>query len=388
MSRPLRLSPRSLTRPLTVLARGALAASLPALALALIPACRAADASRKDAPPPTPPVHVETAKVSEVDAPIVLRLTGTLRGMKEADVAANAAGKVVQTAAERGDEVLAGQVVAVLDTRSASLALAEAKVAVATSRTKDGISRTECARYEKLLASGSVSPAEVENVTAKCKTAPLDLEAAEARQAIAAKNLGDGVLRAPFAGVVAERHVDVGEYVQASSRVVTLAQIDELRLELAVPEANLAQVKRGTPVSFGVAAFPGRSFRGEVRFVAGAVRSATRDLVAEAVVPNQDRALRPGMFADVVVTLGAHKLPGVPRAAVFERQDKPRVFVFEGGRLAERVLALDVPLTPASPGGKPDALLAVKDGLRVGEAVVTSEPAKLTNGARAADAKP
>jgi RND family efflux transporter MFP subunit len=354
-------------------------------ALALLPSCRAAEASRKDTPAPAPAVHVETVKVSEVDAPRVLRLTGTLRGMKEADVAANAAGKVLRTTVERGDEVAAGQVVATLDTSSASLALAEAKVAVATSRTRDGINRTECARYEKLLATGAVSPAEVDNVTAKCKTAPLDLEAAEARQAIAAKNVGDGVLRAPFPGIVAERHVDVGEYVQPSSRVVTLAQIDELRLELAVPEANLAQVKRGTEVGFAVAAFPGRTFHGEIRFVAGAVRTSTRDLVAEAVVPNPDRTLRPGMFADVAVTLGTHKLPGVPRAAVFERQDKPRVFLVDGGRLVERVVALDVPLAPDA---KPDAMLAVKDGVHAGEAVVVSDPGKLTNGALADAAKP
>jgi membrane fusion protein, multidrug efflux system len=347
--------------------------------LAAVPACKRAQATQKEA---APAVKVTTEKVSEVDAPQRLRLTGTLRGMREADLAANASGRVVKTLAsgrvvktlvERGDEVKAGSVVAQLDTSTAALSLAEAKVAVATSRTQEQIAKTECERWEKLHEKGVVSPAEYDQVTAKCKTTPLGLELAEARQNIVAKNIGDGIIRAPFAGVVAERLVDVGEYVQASSKVVTIAQVAELRLELTIPEANLAQVKRGADVSFSVAAYPGKTFHGTLRYLSGSVRATTRDLVAEAVVPNDEMLLRPGMFADVAVVVGAKKLPSVPKAAVFQAKEKSRVFVVEGGRLVERVLAVQAEV---------DGQVAASDGVRPGELVVVSDPSRLVNGTR------
>ncbi len=343
-----------------------------ALAALLVaaPACKRAQATQKEAPPA---VKVATEKVSEVEAPQVLRLTGTLRGMREADLAANASGRVIKTLVERGDEVKAGAVVAQLDTSTAALSLAEAKVAVATSRTQEQIAKTECERWEKLHEKGVVSPAEYDQVTAKCKTTPLGLEAAEARQNIVAKNIGDGVIRAPFAGVVAERHVDVGEYVQASSKVITLAQVAELRLELTIPEASLAQVKRGADVTFSVAAYPGKTFHGTLRHLSGSVRATTRDLVAEAVVPNEEMLLRPGMFADVSVVIGSKRLPSVPRAAVFEAKDKSRVFVVEDGRLVERVVSVQADV---------DGQVAVRDGVRPGELVVVEGQARLVNGTR------
>jgi membrane fusion protein, multidrug efflux system len=319
------------------------------------------------------PVHVETGEVTEIDAPVVLRLTGTLRGMKEADLAASAAGRVIRTGVERGDEVKEGAVVAQLDTSAATLSLLEAQVQVATSRTQEDINKADCARFEQLKAKGAVSALEYDQSTAKCRTAPLGLEAAQARQKIAAKNVGDGTIRAPFAGIVSERYVDVGEYVQPSSKVISIAQVGELRLELTVPEASLAQVKVGAETSFTVAAYPDKTFRGSIRYVAGSVRATTRDLVAEAVVKNDDRLLRPGMFADVALAVGTEKLPSVPLAAVFERQNKQRVFVVAGGRLEERVV---------QPGAETDGRLSVRYGVKTGEKVAVGKLEGLLNGSR------
>lgn len=319
------------------------------------------------------PVHVETTDVTEIDAPVLLRLTGSLKGMKETDLAANAAGRVVKTNVERGAEVKQGTILAQLDTSAATLSLAEAKVAVATSKTQQDINKADCARYEQLKAKGAVTDLEYDQVTAKCKTAPLSLEAAQARQSIAAKNVGDGTIRAPFSGVVSERYVDVGEYVQASSKVVSIAQVDELRLEFSIPEANVAQVAPGADVSFRVAAFKDQLFHGTVRYVAGAVRTATRDLVAEAVVQNPEKKLRPGMFADVELHIGKQTLPSVPLAAVFERQAKKRVYVVTDGHLIERVLQV---------GPEVDGRLTAVSGLKPGEKVAVGKLDGLTNGAR------
>jgi RND family efflux transporter MFP subunit len=344
-------------------------------AISLLGACKGAnkDATMTGDDASSPPVHVESAPATEIDVPVQLRLSGSLKGMREADLAANVAGRVTKTFVERGDQVQAGQIVAQIDTSSATLSLAEAHVQVDTSRTQEEINQADCKRAEALFAKNVISQAEYDNVTAKCKTALLGLKAAEARQNLAAKNVGDGAIRAPFTGIVAQRYVEVGEYVQAQSKVISLAQSAELRLEFNVPEANVGEVKQGADVSFIVAAYPNQTYHGKVRFVSGSVRAATRDLVVEAVVENADKKLFPGMFADVALSTGRRKLPSVPLAAVFERQDKRRVFVVKDGRLEERVL---------QPGPEANGRLSVEAGVKAGESVVTTKTDGLINGAR------
>jgi membrane fusion protein, multidrug efflux system len=339
-----------------------------ALLLALATGCKKADATA--VPEKAPPVHVDVAEVALLTVPRTLRLTGTLRGAKETDLAANVAGRVLATQVERGQSVKKGELLARVDVLGASLALAEARVQVQTSTTQEQINQQDCARYEQLKADGVVTALEYDQVTARCKTAPLNVQAAKARQSIAAKNVGDGVIRSPFDGVITERYVDVGEYVQASSRVVSLAQVDELRLEFSLPEQNFPDVKVGAEVRFQVSAYRELTFDGKVAYISGAVRS-TRDVVVEATVPNPERKLLPGMFADVEVTIGSEPLPTVPKSALFEENGKPNVFVVHDGTLEQRV----VQTAPEQQGRVP-----VRRGVNVGDRVVSAKVDQLENG--------
>jgi RND family efflux transporter MFP subunit len=322
-------------------------------------------AERKEAP-----VAVTTEAVSSVKAPRTLRLTGTLRGGRETDLAANVAGRILSIGVERGQAIDKNALIAQVDVRSAALALAEAKVAVKSSKLQEDINQAECARYEQLKATGTVPDIEYDRVTAKCKTAPISSEAAEARQSIAAKNVGDGAVRAPFGGVVTERFVEVGEYVQASSRVVSIAEVSELKLEFSLPEQNYPNVKVGADVSFAVAAYGKERFSGKVLHVSGAVREQ-RDVLVEALVSNAERRLLPGMFADVELAIGHEELPSVPKSATFESNGKLNVLVVQGGLLEQRVIQ---PL-PAVGDRIP-----VRQGVALGDNVVKSRTPGLKNG--------
>ena len=321
-------------------------------------------------PPPPPPVSVTTTPVTTIDTPRTLRLTGTLRGERETDLAANVAGRVISMKLERGQRVEKGAVIAEVDVSSAALALKEARVAVETSKTQEAINQADCARYEKLKASGAVTDLEYDQVTAKCKTAPLNREAAEARQSIAAKNVGDGRIRSPFAGIVTDRYVEVGEYVQPSSRIVSLAQVADLRLEFSLPEQNYPDVKLGASVGFRVAAYGKELFDGTVSHISGAVRD-TRDVLVEASVKNPDHKLLPGMFADAELTTGHESLPSVPKAAVFESNGKLNVLVVKDGKLEQRVLQT---------GPEVDGRVTVRRGVAPGEPVATPYSPELKNG--------
>jgi membrane fusion protein, multidrug efflux system len=338
--------------------------------LAAAPGCK----KKTDAAPApsAPAVAVVTDNVVAIEAPRTLRLTGTLRGERETDLAANVNGRVISVKVERGQQVKKGDVLAEVDVSAAALALAEARVAVQTSKTQEAINQVDCARYERLKASNAVTDLEYDQVTAKCKTAPLNREAAEARQSIAAKNVGDRRILAPFTGTVTDRYVEVGEYVQSSSRVASLAQVADLRLEFSVPEQSYPDVKLGQSVAFRVAAYGTQFFTGVVSHVSGAVRE-TRDVLVEASVKNPDHKLLPGMFADVELTVGLETLPSIPKAAAFEANGKLNVFVVHGGALEQRVL---------HPGPEVQGRLSVRRGVTLGEQVVAAYSPELKNGQR------
>jgi RND family efflux transporter MFP subunit len=345
--------------------------------LSLIMCAASLSACKKEAPPTVekpsaPEVSVTTAEVQTVMAPKRLRLTGTLRGTKETELAANVAGLVLSTKVERGQRVKAGDIIAQIDVQSARLALAEARVAVETQKTQQEINQADCARYEKLKKSGAVTALEYDQVTAKCRTAPLNVEAAEARQRIAAKNVGDGLIRAPFSGLISERYIEQGEYVQPSSRVVALAEVEALRLLFSVPERNFPDVKLDAEVELRVAAYPEEVFVGHVSHISGAVRD-TRDVVVEALVDNKDGQLLPGMFVDLELITGQEELPAVPRSATFEENGKTNVLLVNDHVLEQRVIFAERAV---------DENIPVRRGLTLGQLVVAPYEASLKNGQR------
>src|SRR4030095_9639902 len=122
------------------------------------------------------------------------------------------------------------------------------------------------------------------------------LQAARARVALASKSMADTSVRAPFAGLVAERAVSVGDYVTKGARVATVVSIAPLRVELTVPEQAIAQIKAGQPVRLTVDAYPGEQFTATVRFVSPSVRVDQRALTVEAGAPKKDGGLKPGAF--------------------------------------------------------------------------------------------
>lgn len=303
--------------------------------------------------------------------PQILQLTGNLRGQHETDLAANAAGRVLATFVERGAQVKKGDVLAKLDIRAASLGATEARAAAELARTQADNATRDCARTAKLFQEGSISQAEYDRISDQCRTTPLSVAASEARAQAAALVVGDGVIRAPFGGVVTERYIEVGQFVRQDTKVVALVDLDQLKLEFTVPESNLSSVKEGNPVSFTVSAYPDRSFQGTVKYIGASVRTTTRDLVAEAVVTNPDKLLRPGMFASVVLQTGDQMTPVVPKLAILSKEGRSHVLVISDGRVDERVVQT---------GTNNGDLVAVTKGLRTGDKVVIEPPEGLRNG--------
>lgn len=336
--------------------------------------CHRGDAAAATPPPEAAaPLHVTTVAVVEKPMPELLTLTGTLRSSVESDVAADVSGKVVATYVERGQPVKRGQVLAIVDSRVASLAAtaAAAQAKVAQSQLEEA--RRDCDRVKHLLDTGAISQADYDRQTAACTSQQWSATAAEAQQQSALKLAGDSSIRAPFDGFAGERYVNVGQYVAPSTRVATVYAPDPLRLALTVPEANVAAIVTDMPVHFTVTAFGDKVFQGSVKYISPNVREASRDLVVEAVVPNADLSLKPGMFAVASLDLGAKPRPVVPASAVVQDETTARVYVVAASLVQERIVQL---------GQAAGGLVAIVQGIKVGENVVTAPGPDVRDGAR------
>lgn len=314
---------------------------------------------------------VTTQTVTARPVPMSLTLTGTLAANRRSLVASDGTGRVTATMIERGSFVRAGDVLVRLDTRSASLSTAEAGANERSARANSERARRDCERAQSLIAQDVINQAEYDRMTADCRSSVAQVSAAAARQSMARKAVVDGTIRAPFSGIVDERSVTVGEYVKAGAAVATLIEIDPLRLELTVPESSVTHVREGQIVEFDVAAYPDQTFTGKIQYVSGAVRRQSRDLVVEAVVANPDHRLKAGMFAVARVTTGQMLVPVVPRTAIHDGGELPRVFVAREGRLEERLVQL---------GRRERDDIAILAGLKPGERLVTKLDPELRDG--------
>lgn len=363
-----------MTRALTSLTRtGLLLTVLAPLSLAACGGSPRAEAQPKVA---DPAIKVETIPVAARPLPRTLTLTGTLTASRESAVAADVTGKVMEIFVERGARVAKGAPLVRLDRRTAALMEEEARSQAAVARAQADLARSECARADKLFADGAINQAERDRASAQCETTASGAAAASARAELAVKTVGDLVVRAPFAGVVADRFVNPGEYVRPDSKVATVVDLNQLKLELAVPESAIAEFREGADVRFHVSAYPD-TFTGKVRFVGASVRRATRDLLVDAVVVNKDGRLRPGMFAVADVKLGEAVLPVVPGTAIRTdvRGGTDRLFVVEAGRVVERLVHLHK-------GARAGDLVAIEAGVQPGEQVVVAPTAALRDGQR------
>jgi RND family efflux transporter MFP subunit len=317
------------------------------------------------------PIAVELGTVELRRMPVVLTLTGNVVAERQSEVAANVAGRVVSAPIERGSKVAAGQTLIVVDARAASLSLEASTAQAELAKTQAAQGREDCARAERLRASGTITQSDFERQTTQCRATQLQAEAAAAQAGLAAKNATDTTVRAPFAGAVGERYVNVGEYVQPMTRVASLFVYDPVRVTVSVPEAAIARIREGQDLEVRVAAFPDRAFPAKVQYVSPALRAQTRDLVVEARASNPDAALRPGMFATVELVTGDEELATVPEDAIVKEGSVRRLFLARDGKAFE--LVVETALTR-------DGRVGVREALTPGAAVIVRPPAGLRDG--------
>lgn len=195
--------------------------------------------------------------------------------------------------------------------------------------------------------------------------------AARANAQLARASIGDRVIRAPFDGWVSLRTVSPGAIVTAGTAIATVSDISRIKLDFTIPETRLAMIRTGMPIKAVSAAWPDRPFNGTIATIDPVIDPATRAVKVRAILPNPDKALKPGMLLTVSVMARQRQSLSVPELSVVGDGDERFVFIVED-RTAKR--------TKVGTGIRQDGRVEILSGVKPGQKVVTEGVVKLTDG--------
>jgi membrane fusion protein (multidrug efflux system) len=314
------------------------------------------------------PQSVSTIQAAASDWQSLIQATGTLRAVRGADLSAQAAGVVEEIGFDSGNEVAAGKILLRLRPNDdyAKLQQLQAAAELADQTMK---------RDQEQFAAQAISQANIDTDVSSLKSARAQVAAQQAL-------IEEKIVRAPFAGRLGIRQVDLGQYLAAGTTVVTLQALDPILVDFFVPQQALARLRSGFSVSALVDAFPGRTFSGTVEAVNSKVDPNSRNVQVRASFPNADKRLVPGMFATVQIADGEKQSRiTLPQAAVTYNPYGDAVFIVEQhgnddkGKPHYTVQQRFVKL-----GATRGDQVAIEDGVKPGDVVVTAGQIKLRNG--------
>src|SRR5436853_1019964 len=303
------------------------------------------------------PVEVAVARADTVRDEIAA--TGQIEALQAIDLRPEVDGRIVEILIREGQEVDQGTPLFKVDD-------AQLKAQVAQLEAQSDLAQQALARAKDLAQQNASSTADLEKAEAEARGAQAQYDLQRIR-------LERTTVRAPFAGVVGQRYVSLGDYVTNTTKLVSLHTVNPQRAAFQVPERFARDLKPGQNVSFRVAAIAGRDFTGQVDFVDPVVQLPGRTILVTARVPNPARLLQPGMFIEAhLVTAVRPKAIVVPEEAVVPAEGANAVWVVVDGKATRRPVDLGV----RTPG-----FVEVTKGVNAGEQVVVGGLELLAPGA-------
>ncbi len=332
------------------------------LALLLLAAACGGDDTAASGPPggERPPTPVETAAALADTVEDAILATGQVEAMQQVELRPDVEGRVVRLLFTEGQRVAAGTPLVKVDD-------AELAAQVARAEADRDLAQQALARTRQLVDDRAAAPADLERAEATARSAAASLD-------LLALRLERTTVRAPFAGVIGQRLVSLGDYVTSQSRLLTLQTVSPARATFTVPERYATEVKRGQEVTFRVAALPGRTFTARVDFVDPVVTLPSRTITVKATAANGDGALQPGMFLEArLATERRANATVIPEEAIIPSASASYVWVVVDGQVTRREVELGV----RTPG-----FVEIRRGVTVGEQVVVGGTDRLAEGGK------
>jgi membrane fusion protein (multidrug efflux system) len=289
----------------------------------------------------------------------VVEALGTTQANESVTLTAKVTDTVRRVNFEDGDYVEAGAVLIELTNQEEEAALAEARANLDDAE-------SQLRRLEDLSSRGLTAASELDVARSRAAAMQARLNSVVAR-------LRDRLIQAPFSGVLGFRQVSPGTMLSPNTTITSIDDISTIKLDFTVPETFIGAMSLGAKVIAKSVSFPGREFEGIVRSVGSRVDPVTRAITVRAHVPNEDRALRPGMLLTVQVVTAEHVALVVPEGAVFQVQNRAYVYRVEDNTARQQQIEV---------GGRRFGVVEVLGGLQEGDLIVVEGIIKLRDGAQ------
>jgi membrane fusion protein, multidrug efflux system len=307
---------------------------------------RAAQGGGGGGMPPGMPVEVAVARRDTVRDEVAA--TGQIEALQSIELRPEVEGRIVGFLVREGQEVAAGTPLFQIDST-------ELGAQVAQLAAQRDLANQDLARTKDLMAQNAASTQDLEHAEANARSM-------DAQYRLMNTRLARTTVRAPFSGIVGQRFVSQGDYVNNTTKLASLQTVSPMRATFNVPEKYAQSLKRGQEVTFRVAAIPNRDFVGEVDFVDPVVALPGRTILVKAHLPNPQRLLQPGMFIEAhLVTAVRPKAIVVPEDAIVPVQGANFVWAVQEGKAVQRQVGIGV----RTPG-----FVEITSGVDAGEQVV------------------
>ena len=316
----------------------------------------------------------DVATLSPQNLGLVIPISGSVRPVLQAMVKSKVSGEIAQVYVREGERVAAGQTLVSIDTADLRARHDTQLAMLAESKAKLDLAKKNEANNRALLAKNFISQTAFDNVVSGLEVSESNYKSMTAQAAITQRALADAQVRAPFAGIVAKRAVNVGEKVTADASVMHIVDLSRMELEAPVPVSDIPSVKVGQEIAFKVDGFNEREFKGKIERINPSAEAGSRTISIFVALPNGDGALKGGMFANGTLAAASRAaVDTVPIAAVIAEGGQSFVFTLKDGKVERK------PITPGNRNVEM-GLIEVRSGLAPGTQVLTVKADGLKHG--------
>ena len=312
---------------------------------------------------PPPAVTVEKAK-GQTWQPYISSV-GQVMAIQGTDVSAQVSGMITKLSFKSGDMVKAGQVLAQLDTNVLASQLAQYQASA-------NLSLLDYRRQQRLYQQHVTSAQSLDQASAQYNENRAQVE--QYQQLIAQK-----VIRAPFTGMIGIRQVSLGQYLSPGMAIASLQMLAPIYVNYTIPEQDVAKIHVGQPIEVTVNAYPKMIFKGTITALDSVISNDTKSIQIQATLPNQDLKLKPGMFTVVHTLLPEqNQVVTVPQSAINYTLYGDSIFVIQHTTKAGKPIAI-AQQKYIHLGEQRFNQVAVKDGVKAGDEIVTTGQMRLSN---------
>src|SRR5580700_2833654 len=315
-----------------------------------------------------PPTSVSTVVAKRETWPSTLTVIGTAAAIQGVTVSADLPGTIDKIHFESGQWVQQGDILVELDTR-------QERAQLANNEAQRDLAQINYNRAQELVKAGVISRSEYDNASAQQKAT--EAQVGDIKAAIARKTI-----HAPFTGVLGIRQVSLGQYLAAGQAIVSLQSVDPIYVNFGVPQQQAGELKAGRPLRVTNGDLPGMAFSGKITALDSVINEQTRNIQIQATLSNKGNKLRPGMFVQVELPLGApRQVVPLPASAINYAPYGDSVYIITDMKDTKGNTYRGVRQQVVKIEGSRGDQVAVTSGLNPGDEVVSSGVFKLRNGA-------